>query len=186
MLSSSSSPPSSFPASAVAAAVDNAHYSATTMQALPGPGYISARSAEVILSDVRPIKLKPEALQSVNVLLDEFLYSILSVSRSLATDKLKAALLKVLPTNLGKEALLEAEVELKAYWERTTSARSPNASRNGDHAQFDLQWSFEVRPSASSSALRPVRRCRRPHTTSLRSAPASPAQVRSLLNDERL
>ncbi|KAI0658565.1 hypothetical protein C8Q70DRAFT_176147 [Cubamyces menziesii] len=144
MLSSSSSPPSSFPASAVAAAVDNAHFSATTMQALPGPGYISARSAEVILSDVRPIKLKPEALQSVNVLLDEFLYSILSVSRSLATDKLKAALLKVLPTNLGKEALLEAEVELKAYWERTTSARSPNASRNGDHAQFDLQWSFEL------------------------------------------
>ncbi|KAI0326712.1 hypothetical protein GY45DRAFT_1258466 [Cubamyces sp. BRFM 1775] len=115
-----------------------------TMQSLPGPGYISARSAEVILSDVRPIKLKPEALQSVNVLLDEFLYSILSVSRSLATDKLKAALLKVLPTNLGKEALLEAEVELKAYWERTTSARSPNAARNGDHAQFDLQWSFEL------------------------------------------
>ncbi|KAI0650830.1 hypothetical protein C8Q79DRAFT_902758 [Trametes meyenii] len=114
------------------------------MQSLPSPGYISARSAEVILSDVRPIKLKAEALHSVNVLLDEFLYSILSVSRALATDKLKAALLKVLPTSLGKEALLEAEVELKAYWERTTSPRSPLSARNADASQFDLQWSFEL------------------------------------------
>ncbi|KAI0371521.1 hypothetical protein BV20DRAFT_1112549 [Pilatotrama ljubarskyi] len=128
------------------AAPDPAVIGATqpAMQSLPSPGYISARSAEVILSDVRPIKLKLEALQSINVLLDEFLYSILSVSRSLATDKLKAALLKVLPTSLGKEALLEAEVELKAYWERTTSARSPSSARNADNSQFDLQWSFEL------------------------------------------
>ncbi|KAI0774744.1 hypothetical protein BD413DRAFT_472713 [Trametes elegans] len=122
-----------------------AHPRTRTMQALPSPGYISARSAEVILSDVRPIKLKPEALQSINLLLDEFLYSILAVARSLTTDAIKAALLKVLPTSLGKEALLEAEVELKAYWERTTSARSPAASaRNGDGPHFDLQWSFEL------------------------------------------
>lgn len=115
------------------------------MQALPSPGYISARSAEVILSDVRPIKLKPEALQSINVLLDEFLYGILSAARSIATDKLKAALLKVLPTSLGKEALLEAEVELKAYWERTTTAKSPASPRGAESGHFDLQWSFEVR-----------------------------------------
>lgn len=125
-----------------------------SMQSLPSPGYISARSAEVILSDVRPIKLKLEALQSINVLLDEFLYSILSLSRSLATDKLKGALLKVLPTSLGKEALLEAEVELKAYWERTTSARSPASARNADVSQYDLQWSFEVRPLYSRGILR--------------------------------
>ncbi|KAI0355400.1 hypothetical protein OH77DRAFT_323425 [Trametes cingulata] len=141
----------SIPAARPAHTPQNAHNDAAAngattqpaMQSLPSPGYISARSAEVILSDVRPIKLKLEALQSINVLLDEFLYSILSVSRSLATDKLKAALLKVLPTSLGKEALLEAEVELKAYWERTTSARSPS-SRNADNSQFDLQWSFEL------------------------------------------
>ncbi|KAI0711045.1 hypothetical protein C8T65DRAFT_695490 [Cerioporus squamosus] len=105
------------------------------------PSYISTRSAEVILSDVRPIKLKPEALHSVNVLLDEVLYNILSVSRSLATEKIKAALLKVLPTSLGKEALLEAEVELKAYWDRTGArASSPRTSSS----EFDLQWSFEL------------------------------------------
>ncbi|RDX49682.1 hypothetical protein OH76DRAFT_1418212, partial [Lentinus brumalis] len=104
------------------------------------PTYISTRSAEVILSDVRPIKLKPEALHSVNVLLDEVLYSILSVSRSLATEKIKAALLKVLPTSLGKEALLEAEVELKAYWDRTGGRASSPRTSSSD---FDLQWSFE-------------------------------------------
>lgn len=106
-----------------------------------GPNYISSHSADVILSDVRPIKLKLEALRSVNVLLDEFLYKILSTAGSLATDRLKNGLGKVLPTSLGKAAVLEAEVELKAYWERNTP-HTPNKQ------EFDLQWSFEVRPGA--------------------------------------
>ncbi|KAH9833797.1 uncharacterized protein C8Q71DRAFT_860069 [Rhodofomes roseus] len=107
----------------------------------PGPSYISSRSADVILSDVRPIKLAYEALQAVNVLLDELLYTILNEAQSLATDKLKASLLKVIPTNLGKEALLEAEVELKAYLERNTSS-STSGSRAG--GPFSLQWAFEL------------------------------------------
>ena len=106
------------------------------------PTYLSSRSAEVILSDVRPIKLQLEALHSVNVFLDEILYSMLSAARSLAIDKLKAALLRMLPTSLGKEALLEAEVELKAYWDRTGPART--SARGGDGLEFDLQWSYEV------------------------------------------
>ncbi|KAF9534568.1 hypothetical protein CPB83DRAFT_842530 [Crepidotus variabilis] len=105
-----------------------------------GPNYISAHSADVILSDIRPIKLKPEALSAINVLLDEFLHSILSTSRSLATEKLRSALLSILPTSLGKEALLEAEVELRAYWERTKSKVPPE----DDTRVFHLQWSFEV------------------------------------------
>ena len=73
----------------------------------------------------------------MNVLLDEFLYKILSTASSLSTDKLKAGLNKILPTALGKDAVLEAELELKAYWERNT----PHKPSNQD---FDLQWSFEV------------------------------------------
>lgn len=96
----------------------------------------------MILSDIRPIKLKPEALSAINVLLDEFLYNILSTSRSLATEKLRSGLLSVLPTSLGKEALLEAEVELRAYWERNMS----KALAEDDSRTFHLQWSFEVRP----------------------------------------
>ncbi|KAF8165671.1 hypothetical protein B0H34DRAFT_689999 [Crassisporium funariophilum] len=105
-----------------------------------GPSYISAHSADVILSDIRPIKLKAEALRAINVLLDEFLYKILSASSSLATDKLRASLLSLLPTSLGKEALLEAEVELRAYWERTES-KSP---LEDDSRTFHLQWAFEL------------------------------------------
>ncbi|KAJ6610419.1 hypothetical protein B0H10DRAFT_1811723 [Mycena sp. CBHHK59/15] len=106
----------------------------------PGPLYISSHSADVILSDTRPIKLKLEALRSVNVLLDEFLFNILNTARSLSTDKLRASLLNILPTSLGKEALLEAEVELRAYWDRT-----PRPAALEDDAQsFHLQWAFEL------------------------------------------
>lgn len=105
------------------------------------PSYISSHSAEVILSDIRPIKLRVEALQSINVVLDEILYSILSASKSLTTDRLRAGLLSILPTPLGKEALLEAEVELRAYWDRNKQLR---AKQESDVDTFHLQWAFEV------------------------------------------
>jgi hypothetical protein len=73
--------------------------------------------------------------------LDEFLFNILNTSRSLTTDKLRASLLTVLPTSLGKEALLEAEVELRAYWDRTPRP----AVLEDDTPTFNLQWAFEVR-----------------------------------------
>jgi hypothetical protein len=110
-----------------------------------GPTYISSHSADVILSEVRPIKLHPDALRSINVLLDEVLYSILAAARSLSTEKLRAGLLKVLPTSLGKDALLEAEVELRAYWDRTTTPSGTDNAKNGDDVRhFHLQWAFEV------------------------------------------
>jgi|ERR1700722_14757109 hypothetical protein len=110
-----------------------------------GPAYISAHSADVILSDIRPIKLQIDALRCINVLLDEFLYNILSSARSLSPDKLRAGLLKVLPTSLGKDALLEAEVELRAYWDRTGPIPASDITQHGDdQGRFHLQWIFEV------------------------------------------
>jgi hypothetical protein len=108
-----------------------------------GPQYLSSRSSDVILSDIRPIQLKAEALRSINTFLDEFLWNILSTARSLVTDRIKAAVLKILPTSLGKAALLEAEVELKAYWERTNPTSKPTVVAN-DTLDFPLQWSYEV------------------------------------------
>ena len=107
------------------------------------PSYISARSADVILSEVRPTRMKSEALRSVNILLDELLWLILGCARSFATDRLRTGLLKVLPSNLGKDALLEAEVELRAYVERNP----PTEALPTDEAtiqQFPLQQAFEV------------------------------------------
>lgn len=109
-----------------------------------GPSYISAHSADVILSDIRPIKLTVDALLCINALLDEFLYSILNTACSLSTDKLRASLLSFLPTSLGKEALLEAEVELRAYWERTRPVGFALTPREDDFKTFDFQWAFEV------------------------------------------
>ncbi|KAF7302192.1 hypothetical protein MIND_00786100 [Mycena indigotica] len=113
-----------------------------TAPEVTGPQYISSHSADVILSDIRPIKLKVDGLRSINVLLDEFLFNILNTARSLSTDKLRASLLSILPTSLGKEALLEAEVELRAYWERTP--RPGPGEREDDGTTFNLQWAFEL------------------------------------------
>jgi hypothetical protein len=115
----------------------------------PGPAYISSRSADVILSDIRPIKLNIEALRSINVFLDEILYSVLNAARSLTTHQLKSGLLKVLPTALGKEALLEAEMELRAYWERTAGSGASVAA-DDQGKDVNLQWSFEVSPVTDS------------------------------------
>jgi hypothetical protein len=107
----------------------------------PAPNYIASHSADVILSDIRPIKLKLEPLRAINALLDELLYTIVNAARSLTTEKLKSSFLQILPTSLGKEALLEAEVELRAYWDRT-GAPKPTESDNG--LTFNTPWTFEV------------------------------------------
>ncbi|KIJ69847.1 hypothetical protein HYDPIDRAFT_23011 [Hydnomerulius pinastri MD-312] len=109
------------------------------------PSYISARSADVILSDIRPTKLSNDALNSINGLLDELLHSILAAARALTTSQLRAGLHKVLPTTLGKEAVLEAEMELRAYWERTGGAPGSGSSQViVDDSSFNLQWVFEL------------------------------------------
>lgn len=98
-----------------------------------------------MISDIRPIKLKLEALRSVNVLLDEFLYNLLRTAGSLHTDRLKTSLIKILPTVVGKESVLEAEMELKAYMERSPQPSPMNGGGIDEAEHFDLQWSYEVR-----------------------------------------
>ena len=44
---------------------------------------------------------------------------------------------------MGKDALLEAEVELRAYWDRT-GAPSPSLKALEDKS-FRLDWAFAVR-----------------------------------------
>jgi len=107
------------------------------------PNYLSARSADVILSEVRPTRMKSEALRSVNVLLDELLWLILGHARSFSTDQLRSGLLKVLPTVLGKSALLEAEVELRAYLDRNPPS-TPLPTDEITRQRFPLQAAFEV------------------------------------------
>ncbi|KZW04378.1 hypothetical protein EXIGLDRAFT_24124 [Exidia glandulosa HHB12029] len=108
------------------------------------PNYLSARSSEVILSDIRPTKIKPETLRAINNLLDELLLLVLSTARSTTTGKLKSGLLKVLPTTLGKDAILEAEIELRAYHERTAPADPATPAEPASPKDFPLQPVFEL------------------------------------------
>lgn len=108
------------------------------------PCYISSRSADVILSDVRPTKLSTDALNSINAFLDELLHTILGAARALTTTQLRAGLHKVLPTTLGKEAVLEAELELRAYWERTGGIPGSGSSLVVEDGAFNHPWTFEV------------------------------------------
>lgn len=110
------------------------------------PSYLSSAKAELCLSELRPTKVRTEALICVNVFLDELLWLVLSSARSFNTERLKIGLLKALPTTLGKEALLEAEVELRAYWEKSGHAvlKAIEATPAPSSSEFPLQAAFEV------------------------------------------
>ena len=109
------------------------------------PMYISARSAEVILSDFRPLKLQTDALIFLNLLLDDILANIITSSRSILTDRLKTGLLKTIPTTIGKDALLEAEMELRAYWQRPNAIKPSASQASASECNFSLPSMIEVR-----------------------------------------
>ena len=81
------------------------------------PSFISARSANTLISENRPTRIQAETLLVLNGLLDELLLIILSSARSLATDRIKSdGMLRALNNNLlAKDAVLEAELELRSY-----------------------------------------------------------------------
>ncbi|KAI0268310.1 hypothetical protein BC834DRAFT_686389 [Gloeopeniophorella convolvens] len=108
------------------------------------PMYISPHSAEVILSDFRPLKLQVDALQFLNGLLDEILASVISSAYSILTDRLKIGLLKTLSTTLGKDALLEAEMELRAYWQRPNAVKPSPAQISVSDQNFSLPLMIEL------------------------------------------
>ncbi|KAG8732376.1 hypothetical protein FRC11_014067 [Ceratobasidium sp. 423] len=106
------------------------------------PAYVSARSADEILSSIRPTRIKNESLRSLNIFLDELLWLILHSARSLATNRLKAGLLQIMPSAVGKDAVLEAEVELRAYRQRSPSLGPEEQGIK--QADFPLQPTFEL------------------------------------------
>lgn len=106
--------------------------------------YISPHSAEAILSDFRPLKLQTDALTFLNLFLDDILANIITSARSILTDRLKTGLLKTVPTTIGKDALLEAEMELRAYWQRPNAIKpSPSQASASEH-NFSLLSMIEV------------------------------------------
>ncbi|SPC67884.1 uncharacterized protein UHOD_05346 [Ustilago sp. UG-2017b] len=93
------------------------------------PAFVSARSANTLISENRPTRIQAETLLILNALLDELLLVILSSAKSLAPDRIKSdGMLKVLNNNLlAKDAVLEAELEYRSYVEgkRAEGAKVP-------------------------------------------------------------
>ncbi|SNX85959.1 uncharacterized protein MEPE_04668 [Melanopsichium pennsylvanicum] len=93
------------------------------------PSFISARSANTLISENRPTRIQAGTLLVLNGLLDELLLVILSSARSLATDRIKSdGMLRAFNNNLlAKDAVLEAELELRSYLDgrRAEGAKVP-------------------------------------------------------------
>lgn len=93
------------------------------------PAFVSARSANALISENRPTRIQAETLLILNGLLDELLLTILTSAKSLATDRIKSdGMLRVLNNNLlAKNAVLEAELEYRSYVEgkRAEGAKVP-------------------------------------------------------------
>ncbi|CAG8520940.1 10923_t:CDS:2, partial [Racocetra persica] len=103
--------------------------------------YVSQRAANAIVADVAPYRISAEALISINTFLDEFLYFVIDSARSLDLVKIKQSISQVLPTTLGKNAIQEAELELKTYVESGNS--DSTQEKTIEITPFPLQKVFE-------------------------------------------
>jgi hypothetical protein len=111
---------------------------------ISAPSFVNAKAADVILSDVRPTSITPDALRAVNILLDELLWLSLAHARSFEMSRLKSGVLKAIPTQLGKDAILEAEIEIRAYRNKTQIRPRGIQPADDANATFPLQEAFDV------------------------------------------
>jgi hypothetical protein len=75
--------------------------------------YVCQRAAHAIIAEFGPLRVSSDALSAINLFLDEFLALLIMSATSLDLVLLKTAVLQLLPHSLGKNSLVEAEIELK-------------------------------------------------------------------------
>lgn len=61
--------------------------------------------------------MSTDALQAINQFLDEFIVLLLTCSLSLDLSEIKSVVFSLLPSTLGKNAIVEAELEVKTFTE---------------------------------------------------------------------
>ncbi|ORZ04489.1 hypothetical protein BCR42DRAFT_497014 [Absidia repens] len=79
--------------------------------------YICQRAANAIISEVGSYRVSTDALHGINQFLDEFLVRLLTHGQSLDLSRIKASVFHLLPSTLGKNAIVEAELEVKTFTE---------------------------------------------------------------------
>ncbi|GJJ74252.1 hypothetical protein EMPS_06610 [Entomortierella parvispora] len=77
--------------------------------------YIAQKFANAILSDASSYIISTDGLQALNAFLDELLFILIDTAKGLETSRIKAAVYQTFPTALGKNAIVEAELEAKSY-----------------------------------------------------------------------
>ncbi|KAI8643103.1 hypothetical protein BD408DRAFT_442978 [Parasitella parasitica] len=79
--------------------------------------YICQRAANAIISEIGPFRVSTDALQAINQFLDEFIMLLLNCSLSLDLSQIKSVVVSLLPSTLGRNAIVEAELEIKTFTE---------------------------------------------------------------------
>ncbi|KAJ2964383.1 hypothetical protein NQZ79_g715 [Umbelopsis isabellina] len=81
-----------------------------------GKEYVSIQAASAIIAEVGPLRISSDALVALNQFLDEFLIMLLVHAQCLDLAQFKSAVAHTLSySSLGKNAIVEAELELKSY-----------------------------------------------------------------------
>ncbi|KAL0075967.1 hypothetical protein J3Q64DRAFT_1841190 [Phycomyces blakesleeanus] len=79
--------------------------------------YVGHRAAHAIIAEIGPYRVSSDALQAINQFIDELVLQLLSTSLSLDLSRIKLALFSIIPSSLGKNAIVEAELEVKTFTE---------------------------------------------------------------------
>lgn len=132
------------------------------------PAYISSRSANSLISFSRPTRIQAVTLYYLNKVLDELLLHILSAAKSLATDRIKSdGIVRVLGgqhgsgsgagAQLAKNAVLEAELELRSYLEGQRKEGGKVPLGLSATSRFDGTTSFPVESAYKTVSAATVR-----------------------------
>ncbi|KAG0050750.1 hypothetical protein BGZ83_004466 [Gryganskiella cystojenkinii] len=102
--------------------------------------YIAQKFANAILSDASSYIISTDGLQALNAFLDELLFILIDTAKGMETSRIKASVYQTFPTALGKNAIVEAELEAKSYLDmggKDTSNHLSNNGQSGTSAMFN-------------------------------------------------
>jgi len=139
--------------------------SSTQLTAAAPISFLTAFSAESLISGLQHKKIAPSVLHHINLLLDEVLVSLVTAAESINPRHLRAEGIPVVFSSggshestgiksLSRECTGEAELELRAWYELSggskkgfppgTNGRGMTATREAQTAKFPLQQAIEL------------------------------------------
>ena len=124
-------------------------------QHVPIPAYVSARSANALISDLAPTSLTPEALLHLNLVLDELVASLIIAAQSIAPNDIKhRAIAQVFAsvTVSSAESIVAPAVASSPKTPRTLRTRRAPPSSQGHHFRA-VSTSVQVTRDGAALAL---------------------------------